>query len=125
MTTDDLALAAVDVAVANNDPDALARIAARLDAEDALRLGRVRYGTPQWEALPAWDPRRTDAVRVAAEAWREHCSPGQVAIDLAAHLDEVEAELRRRVREASWDTAGARPWEPSPSHAELEARRSA
>ena len=39
--TDQLALAAVDVAVANGDPDALARIAAQLDAEDQNRRDRL------------------------------------------------------------------------------------
>ncbi len=125
MISDDLALAAVDLAVRSGDADTLDRIAAQLDSHDALRLGRVRYGSPEWEALPRWDPRRIDAVRVAAEAWRDHCSPGQVAIDMAQHLSDIEDALRRRVREASWDVAGALPWEASPSYAELQARRSA
>ena len=126
MTPDALALAAVDLAVANDDAATLERIAAQLDAEDALARGRVRYGTPEWDTLPRWDPRRTDAVRVAAEAWRVHCSPGQVAIDMAQHLDDVEAEVRRRVQEASWDVSMSYPWDHlGPSHAEIQERRSA
>lgn len=41
MITDDLALAAVDLAVARDDRDALGRIAAQLDAEDDARHARL------------------------------------------------------------------------------------
>ncbi len=124
-TTDALALAVVDLTCANGDQGTLDRIAAMLDAEDALRLGRVRYRSDEWEALPRWDPRRTDAVRVAAEAWAEHCSPGQVAIDMAQSLEDIEDELARRIKGASWDVSGAAPWAWHPSNAEIQARRSA
>ncbi|MDQ1626408.1 MAG: hypothetical protein QOI54_152 [Actinomycetota bacterium] len=86
-----------------------------------------RYGSRQWEALQPGDQRRWAAVIVAAEAWRDHCSPERVAGDLRQQMADEDAALYRRVREASWDVAGARDWAAlakSPTHAELVARRS-
>jgi hypothetical protein len=123
MITDALALAVVDLAVARGDTAALERIAEILDSEDAQAKGTVRHGTPGWAALPPWDPRRTHATRVAADCWADHCSPGQVAIEMAAQIQEAKDELARRVREGSWDVCAADPWNHSPSHAELTQRR--
>lgn len=69
-----------------------------------------RYGSPEWDALPDQDPRRAAAVVIAAECWRDHSSVERVAQDLLADLIDREQELRRRVREASWDVAGAADW---------------
>jgi hypothetical protein len=85
------------------------------------------YGTDDWDGLADQDPRRAASVVIAAECWRDHCSPAQVALDLITAIEEQEAEIRRRIREASWDVADARDWAAqaaSPSYAELQRRRS-
>lgn len=92
----------------------------------ADRRSIPRYGSDEWNALPDQDPRRAAAVIVAAEAWRDHCSPAQVALDLLGDLVEADRELMRRVREASWDVVGTRNWlavAQSPTYAELQQRR--
>jgi len=101
---DDLLHAAVRLA--GDDQDMLARIEAIVDGPRRAPPP-VRYGDPAWHKLPADDPRRTEATRVAAECWRDNCSPGQIAIDLAGDLLERDHELARRVREASWDVCRA------------------
>jgi hypothetical protein len=44
-------------------------------------------------------------VVIAAECWRDHCSPEQVAIDLLDEMQRVEDEIAHRIREASWDVS--------------------
>lgn len=84
-----------------------------------LLIGRVadrfvipiqRYGSPEYDALSDQDPRRAASVVVAAEAWRDHCSPERVAEDLLAEMAYVDLEIARRVRESSWDVADAVDW---------------
>ena len=85
-----------------------------------------RYGSPEWAALPEHDLRRVAAVVLAAECWRDHCSPERIAADLTAAMVEQECEIRRRVRESSWDVADGRDWAALsrvPTHAELVQRR--
>lgn len=96
-------------------------------------LGRVpkgttipRYGSDEWDTLPEQDPRRAAAVALAAECWRDHLSPGQVAIELNDAMVAAEIELRRRVRECSWDVSAAIDWDAlasRPTFAELQHRR--
>lgn len=87
-----------------------------------------RYGTPEWEGLPASDPRKLAAVAVAAECWRDHCSTYRVAEDLLERMAEEDRAVLWRSRETSWDVraslAACLPgWVDSPSHAELQRRR--
>jgi hypothetical protein len=94
-----------------------------------LLIGRVppgqpcpRYGSAEWDALPDQDPRRAAAVLRGAEAWRRHCSPWQVAQDLADEMAATDLEIARRVKESSWDIS--RDWSVSgETHAELARRR--
>jgi len=86
-------------------------------------FGDPRYGGWAWSVLPDQDPRRAAGVIIAAECWRSHCSPAQLAEDLRRQLAEENAAVVRRVRETSWDVQAARSWEPSPSYAELQRRR--
>ena len=85
-----------------------------------------RYGSGEWDDLPDQDPSRAAAVIIAAEAWRDHLSPGQVAMDVLSDIIAAELELQRRVREASWDVCGALDWSAlaaSPTYAQLQERR--
>jgi len=98
--------------------DELLHVAVRLAGDDAEMLARI-------EAIvdgPPADP--LHRLRVEAACWRDHCSPGQVALEMAEQMDEVERLVIQRVREASWDVSGAYPWAHlGPSHAELQERR--
>lgn len=69
-----------------------------------------RYGSPLWDALPDHDPRRAAAVMIAAECWRDHCSPERVAEDLRIEMQDRDDELRRRARAASDDVWNSRDW---------------
>lgn len=83
------------------------------------------YGSPEFDACDDVTIRAASVVRAAA-AWRLHCSPEQVADDLLEQMAEQEREIQRRVREASWDVAGAADWvalAARPSFAELQRRR--
>ena len=100
----------------------------RVPAAQRVALHQYRYGSPEWDALPDQDPRRAAAVIVAAECWLDHCSPAQIALDLLEDLRHTDAEVRRRVRECSWDVWSTRElhYFPSPSmptRAELQQRR--
>lgn len=107
--------------------DHLTSLACRLIGRVEDRASIPSYGSPEWDALPDQDPRRAAAVMIAAEAWRDHCSPAQVALDLLAEMARVDEEVARRVKEASWDVCGdGARWEAlaaSPTHAELQQRR--
>ncbi len=105
----------------------------------ADRSSTPRYGSPAWDALPDQDPRRAASITVAAEAWRRHCSPEQVAADLLAEMAHSDLDMARRIRETAWDVHAAlhpamwdingpipgEPRQPSPSYAELAQRRAA
>lgn len=83
------------------------------------------YGSPEFDASDDVVVRAASVIRAAA-AWRDHCSPAQVALDLLEELERQERELARRVREGSWDVAGQRDWVAaagSPSFVELQQRR--
>jgi hypothetical protein len=108
------------------DPRPITPLAARLIGRVADRGTIPKYGSSEWDALPDQDPRRAAAVVVAAEAWRDHCSPERVAADMLAEMVHVDLEIARRVREASWDVSAARDWAAlaqSPTFAELCERR--
>jgi hypothetical protein len=109
------------------------------EAADAVRVWAVavvrraetrgwlpRYGSPEWVVLPVGDPRRLAAMVLAAECWRDHCSPARVAADLAAELEYLDWSVRVRLAEASHDISGAADWRAltaEPSYAELQRRR--
>lgn len=85
-----------------------------------------RYGSTEWDELDEQDPRRAAAVITAAEAWRRHCSPEQVAEDLRQQLVDEEEAVWRRIRELSWDLSASGDWEAiarRPTYAELCDRR--
>lgn len=78
-----------------------------------------RYGTAEWDALPEQDPRRAAPIMRAAEAWRRHCSPAQVAADLLAEMVGRDDDLNRRLRETSWDVHAAlypQAWDVNTTH---------
>lgn len=86
------------------------------------------YGSAAWHDLPAGDPRRWAAVIVAAECWRDHRSPGRVALDMRRALSEADALMTMRLKDAAVDVAQAADWSAiagNPPHAELVRRRSA
>jgi hypothetical protein len=86
------------------------------------------YGTATWAALDDRDPRRWAAVLVAAEAWRIHRAPEQIALDMRRALNEIDNLVIARLKGASLDVAEAADWTAiagNPSHAELRRRRSA
>jgi hypothetical protein len=100
-----------------------------------LLIGRVppgqgcpRYGTDEWHALPDQDPRRAAAVMRAAEAWRRHCSPWQVAQDMRDSLAEIRDVIAYTFVQTSHDVAEAEAadWDAifdRPTFAELCDRR--
>jgi hypothetical protein len=106
----------------------LTPLASKLLARIADTRTIPSYGSPEWDALPDQDPRRAAAVIVAAECWRDHCSPAQVALDLLEDLYRTDAEVRRRVRDSSWDVWTTRDWpcypsRKAPNRATVQARR--
>ena len=77
------------------------------------------YGSTTWNMLADQDPRRAAAIMVAAEAWRDHCSPERVAADLLAEMAERDDDIARRLRETSWDVHAAlypRAWDVNTPH---------
>jgi hypothetical protein len=85
-----------------------------------------RYGSSEWDELPDQDPRRAASIVIAAEAWRDHCSPSRVAEDMRRQLAEEDTAAWRRIREASWDVSAARDWRAlsqQATFAELQQRR--
>ncbi len=93
----------------------------------AGRHGRIPlYGSPDWAALPARDPRRWAAVIAAAEAWRDHRSPERISIEIRQALQDEDARLISRMKDAAVDVSSATDWTSHaarPTHAELERRR--
>lgn len=84
-----------------------------------------RYGSTEWMGLPENDLRRVASVIVAAEAWRDHCSPETVAFDLMGQVREENALVLARIRETSEDVRVNLPtgWVDALPHAELVRRR--
>lgn len=87
-----------------------------------------KYGSDEWVALPKDDLRRFGAVLLAAECWRDHCSPQRIAADLIEGFRSEDRAVHRRLRATSRDVAIALDntlpgWAGSPSHAELARRR--
>jgi len=60
------------------------------------RVYVARLGSPEWEELPAADPRRFAAVVRAAEAWRRDGTPEAIAARLRAELDDADLLKRHR-----------------------------
>lgn len=84
------------------------------------------YGSSEWQQLPADDPRRSAAVVVAAEAWRDHRSPERIAVDLRRELQATDMQVLARFKGASVDVSAAADWTArasAPTHDELERRR--
>jgi Protein of unknown function (DUF2742) len=76
-----------------------------------LDLGRACgqipvYGSPEWEQLPADDPRRFAAVVRAAEVWRQDGEPDRMARRLLDELAVADLLARWRVRMAGLDVHG-------------------
>lgn len=94
----------------------------------AGRYGRLPlYGSPDWAALPARDPRRWAAVIAAAEAWRDYRSPERISIETRRALQDEDARLISRMKDAAVDVSSGTDWGSHavrPTHAELERRRS-
>lgn len=92
---------------------------------------RVEYGSPEFDALPAGDPRRRAAVLHAADCWARLRSSPHVAELLG---EWVDWENRRAARQASHeisvigartqvgDPNGPRTW-AHPTYGEIERRR--
>jgi hypothetical protein len=72
------------------------------------------YGSAAWEALNNLDPRRLASIVRAAEAWRLDGEPAAVRARLLRHREEVLKEAERlavdRLRQLSYDLAGATDW---------------
>lgn len=93
-----------------------------------------RFGSPEWHALPRHDDRREAAVWIAAEMWRDHCSPERIAEELRRELAFlrrlVDQEILRAHRQTSADVRHALratlgpDWWKAPSYAELQRRQS-
>lgn len=83
------------------------------------------YGSEQWAALPAHDPRILAAVVVYAECWRAHCHPRVVEEEVAAGLDADDACVHARLGDAAADVRVGLDFDllASPTHAEMLARR--
>lgn len=103
-------------------------VAPLYDPAAALSAARVTgqrppaYGSPAWAALPDEHPGKWAAVLHAAECWRRYWASD--TRDLRA--EATERDLRRRLREMSWDLSTDRDWRraaTAPSYAALEERR--
>ncbi|HEY9475808.1 MAG TPA: hypothetical protein VIS06_18395 [Mycobacteriales bacterium] len=93
-------------------PNEIATAGQLLGAEGNPGHGQVPlFRSPEWYALDNTDPRKSLAVFRAAEAWHRYWTPGNVARRLAEELARVDAEVRRRVRESSWDVNAAADWQ--------------
>lgn len=104
----------------------LTPLARQLIARAGDRASIPRYGSPEWNALPDQDPRRAAAILIAAEAWRDHCSPERVAQDMRDSLAEIRDVIDQTLVETSHDVAMAADWAhifERPTHAELQRRR--
>jgi hypothetical protein len=101
-------------------------LARQLIARAGDRSSIPRYGSPEWDALPDQDPRRAAAILIAAEAWRDHCSPVRVAEDMRDSLTEISDVIAHMFVGTSHDVAQAVDWEAifsRPTFAELCERR--
>lgn len=94
---------------------------------DAAPRPIPRYGSQEWEALPDHDPRILAAIVVAAECWRDYCSPETVFEDLIQSQREDDAMVFARITETSDDVHAGLPFGfvDAPTHRELVARRAA
>jgi len=63
------------------------------------------YGSPKWDALADDEPAKYAALVRGAEAWRQHCSPEQVAADLRRELADVDRQTHERLRATSNDVS--------------------
>lgn len=98
---------------------------AQLVLREAREAGvPVRYGERAWLGLHPQDPRRLAALVLAAECWREHCDPVNIALEV---LDDL-VHRRGELLQASHDVAAAADWRAvaeRPTAAELRRRREA
>jgi hypothetical protein len=83
--------------------------------ETRLKLGRSCgeipvYGSDEWEALDAADPRRFAAVVVAAECWRREGEPDAIEARLRHELAEADWLAAWRLRRMSGDLSEAEDW---------------
>ena|GEM_PF-4644271 len=89
------------------------------------RAGTVpRYGGAEWETLASSDPRFVASVAAAAERWRKHCSPEQIAWEMSLELLAArQVEDRRQTEDFAELAAGVRALAAVPTQAELTRRR--
>lgn len=91
----------------------------------ARKVGPVpRYGDPEWQRLPATDPRFVAAVAVAAECWRAEDDPARLRERLQTEIaagraaeEKIDAELFRQT------AATVRRMADQPTLDELRRRR--
>lgn len=86
----------------------------------------VRYGSPEWHALPAEHPHRLVAMQRSAQAWWRYWQPDAVTVRRGAEADRIDRAVAERLREISHDVSGAwvsRGLGRSPSWQELQRRR--
>lgn len=80
---------------------------ARAAIEAGERCGRVPvYGSPAWHELPARDLRWIASAWRAAERWRLDGEPAAIA----ERIVEDDLVFARRIRQMSYDVAGAEDW---------------
>ncbi|MGH8774815.1 MAG: DUF2742 domain-containing protein [Jiangellaceae bacterium] len=80
-----------------------------------LDLGRRHgeipiYGSPEWEGLDDFDPRRIASVVRAAEAWRLDGTDETIRARLLDELEVADLLARWRVRMAGHDVRGTTDW---------------
>jgi hypothetical protein len=89
------------------------------------RHGTVpRFGSPEWEALPSTDPRFVASVAMAAERWRDHCSPERIAWEMSLELLAArQVEDRRAAEDFAELARSVQSLAGSPTEDTLRARR--
>jgi hypothetical protein len=89
------------------------------------RHGTVpRFGSPEWKALPSSDPRFVASVALAAERWRDHCSPERIAWEMSLELLAArQVEDRRAAEDFAELAAGVRHLAMVPTREVLAERR--
>jgi hypothetical protein len=106
-----------------------ARVAAQLaTCRRLLALFPPAYGSPAWSALPDDHPHKARAVVEAAEAWRHHRRPEQIAQRLHDELNAIDHEASTRLKQLALDIyqAGAGRWHritTGPTATEMHQRR--
>jgi len=110
---------------AGNGADPEDQVGAGSEHQASAPAGTLRhdpiptYGTDEYHALPADDPRRHLAIWRAAEAWRQQFTPEAVHARLVAE----DREVVRRLRQMSHDLADGEWSGPWWDHLQVTRRR--